>query len=272
MNRRVYENIVWYGGHFSPPTNSRIRSLIFIGKKVLERTPKNTKSLICIVPNSGLGKGVPSSISQDCISNKDRLAICRAFLIAVTYEAVKEGLDLTRLEYILSEHEITSPTQISIKDSIKAITLATGQARHIYIAKPLDTVLSWFRRESQNSQELISNYSFFIWPQVEGDVINLSDKIKQALHTNNPKKQFYAPITNKTFFKNLIQNRIIIVEPDKLYTKGEPFEVRKLIGLPGPVDGKQLENYMHPIVIDTIRALEIDNPTLYQHPKCKDKR
>ena len=85
MNRKVYENIVWYGGHFSPPTNSRIRSLIFIGKKVLERTPKNTKSLICIVPNSGLGKGVSPAISQDCITNKDRITICRAFLVAVIY-------------------------------------------------------------------------------------------------------------------------------------------------------------------------------------------
>jgi hypothetical protein len=270
MDRKTYEIIVWAGAQYSPPTKSRVFSIVDIGKKVLEQTPKGAKSLVCIVPNSGYGKEVPPAISQECISNESRWVINQSFLRAIIYEAALAGQDFSRIEYSLSDNEITSPGEVSVKESIEAITLQRGQARNIYIAKPLGTILSWMRRETEDSQYIISNYSFFVWPEKRDDVLTISSKIREALFVNNAKGQQYPPITSNTFFRDLIDNRITIIQPDKPYQADEPITVRKLIGKAGTVNPKDLEPYLHPIIIDSIRALEIDVPKLYQSKKCRE--
>jgi hypothetical protein len=270
MDRKTYEIIVWIGGQYSPPTKSRVFSIVDIGKKVLERTPKGSKSLVCIVPNAGYGKDVPPAISQECISNESRWIINQAFLRAIIYEAALAGHDFSRIEYILSDNEITSFDEVETKDSIEAITLQRGQARNIYIAKPLGTILLWMRRETEDSHYIISNYSFFIWPEKRDDILTLTNKMRDALATNNPKEQFYPPITSTKFFRDLIDNRITVIQPDVPYRADEPITVRKIIGKNGKINPKELIDYLHPIVIDTIRALEIDVPKLYQAKKCRE--
>ncbi len=270
MNRNTYEIIVWAGAQYSPPTKSRVFSIVDIGKKVLELTPKGAKSLVSIVPSSGYGKDVPPGVSQDCITNESRWIINQAFLRAVIYEAALAGQDFSRIEYTLSDNEITSFSGVETKDSIEAITLQRGQARNIYIAKPLGTILSWMRRETEDSQYIISNYSFFVWPEKRDDVLTIASKIREALSTNNPKEQFYPPITSTRFFRDLIDNRVTIIQPDKPYKADEPIIVRKIIGKTGKINPKELEEYLHPIVIDTIRALEIDVPKLYQGKRCRE--
>ena len=272
MDRRTWENIVWIGGQFSPPTKSRVFSIVDIGKKLLEkeRTPKGTKSLVCIVPSSGLGPNVPPAISQECITNESRLIINQAFLRAIIYEAALAGQDFSRIEYTLSDNELVSSGEVSAKESIEAITLQRGQARNIFIAKPLGTVLSWMRRLTDDSQYIISNYSFFIWPEKRDDVLTIGNQIKQALITNNPKEQKYPPITSNRFFRDLIDNRVTVIQPDKPYHADEPITVRKIIGRTGRIIPRDLEEYLHPIMIDTIRSLEIDVPRLYQSKKCRE--
>jgi hypothetical protein len=270
MDRKTYENIVWVGGQYSPPTKGRVFNVVDAGKKILEQTPKGAKSLVCIVPMSGNGRNVPPGISQECITNEHRWIINQAFLRAIIYEAALAGQDFSKIEYILSNNEIISAGEVSVKESIEAITLQYGRARNIYIAKPLGTILLWMRRETDDSQYIINNYSFYIWPEKKTDILTISAQIREALIKNNPKVQKYLPITSNRFYRDLMDNRITLIQPDKPYQPEDPITVRDIIGRAGPINPGELDSYLHPIVIDSIRALEIDYPKLYQSKKCKE--
>lgn len=267
MEPEHYENIVWVGGQFSPPTLARVKNLVDMGKLILEKTPKGTKSCICIVPQSGLGKA-PPGISQDCIKNEHRYRINIAFLQAVVYEAAQAGLDFGRLRYVLSDNEITSSSQLTIKESVEGLLLKVGQAKHIYIAKPFGAILEIMRRETPDAPFLINHYSFFIWPETHDDIINISQNIREALKLHST-KQYGHPITNERIINEIISN-IVIIQPDEPYASSEPAKVRKLIGKTGKINPQDLAPYLHPIVSETIRALEIDVPSLYQHRRCRE--
>ncbi len=269
MEPESYENIVWVGGQYSPPTLARVRNLVDIGKLILQRTPNKTKSCICIVPQSGLGNA-PPGISQDCIKNEHRYRINIAFLQAVIYEAGLAGLDFNKIRYVLSDSEITSSTQVTVKDSVEALLLKVGQAKNIFIAKPFGTILEIMRRYTPDSSFLINNYSFIIWPEMHDDILNISDNIRDALKLNSPGKQVAPPITNEKVINDIINNKVVVIQVNEPYASSEPGIVRKLIGKSGKINPQELTPYLHPIVSDTIRVLEIDVPKLYQHPKCRE--
>jgi len=245
-----FENIAWFGGSFSPPTNMHINVVIEIAKAL---STKPGKSCVCIIPVSRAYD--KASVRLPCVSPDERMALCLAFLEAVEeIWASNEGNP--NIKFRLLDYEFVSPTAVTTIESLDILTKTLGcDPGKIYLAQGQDNVMNIFAGKWKRSLDLL-NYKFIMFPRGQTtSQLDFRSQMDEAL-----KIPLGKPL-DETRRKEIIDNVVIIGADFNDNTSSSI--VRHNIQ-----NKKPFQELLHPRVFDVLMDLMEKRPEIYQ--SCDD--
>jgi len=259
----TYENIAWFGGSYSPPTKMHVRVAIEIGKTLLKNTSPGKQCCVAIVPVSGKYK--KGSVRDECISQADRWALANAFVEAIQADIVHElESRASDLHFKLLDYEFTAGRAVPTIESLeilKSQPFCTSET-NIYIAQGQDNILAIMARKWTKSDELLSKYSFFMFPRGDSSVKNVTIQMIQTLITKTPEQKYMAVSIDEAF--HIVKKVEFVGEGFSDDTSSS--KVRKLIQDAKGVQHAQLEQLLHPHVLEKIQQL---NSSVYIDESCE---
>ncbi len=173
-----YENVAWMGGSYAPPTRMHVQVAMQMGAALLDKTSEGKRCAVCIVPvNKNYNK---RSVKEACVSDSVRRALIMAFVDAVKTEFARSGHPRAKdCDFLYMDYELNAPGPIPTIDSLAMLKSALPGATNYYIAQGQDNVLDIMRRKWVRSDELLRDYSFFMYPR--GDIGGLPDQMMSAM-------------------------------------------------------------------------------------------
>jgi nicotinic acid mononucleotide adenylyltransferase len=185
-----YENVAWMGGSYAPPTRMHVQVAMQMGAALLEKTTPGKRCAVCIVPvNKNYNK---RSVKEACISDAVRRALIMAFVDAVKLEFASHPR-AKDCDFLYMEYELNASAPVPTIDSLGMLKSALPGATNYYIAQGQDNILAIMRRTWVRSDELLRDYSFFMYPR--GDVRGLPEQMMDAMMDPTSSTKGIAPLS-----------------------------------------------------------------------------
>jgi len=237
IGMNVYENVAWFGGSFSPPTNMHITVAIEIGKKLLSLTSANNRCCVSIVPvSAAYNKG---SVNEECIPSSDRLKLAKAML-----KAINQEFEDPRVDFVLETHEFDSPAPVATINSLEMLKEKYGNEATYYVAQGQDNIEAIIARKWNRSNNIINGYKFFMFPRgnsaIPPGIDHVLGKFTDAQSSSQVREKIQGSNTFPDLSKDL--HPIVLEALRDIYNK-KPVYVNKSICDPPKMKGGNKKFY-----------------------------
>jgi nicotinic acid mononucleotide adenylyltransferase len=247
-------HVAWLGGTYSPPTTAHFMVAMEIGKKMAERNP-NEKCVVSITPVS---HAYPKpSIHIDCVSPEARVALVKAMV-----KALNEENTYANLKFVLEYHELNSKVAVPTITSLSMLKQKYPNAT-VYISQGQDNVEKIFLRKWVDSDKLIENFGFIMYPRGDDDNNTLKDMdgpLANALKApkEQSKEKAFDPYTEVRIHE--ILGRVHIIDTG-FNDESSSTDLRKAIR---EKNLETIKSMFHPAVYAKFLELKELYPRMYQ--------